>query len=274
MKRFLYIFIFAISLFIGFAFKPINIYADENSCKAHGGLCNGVACTGEKETVYDENGIAITCGYQQVCCKTKSEFLTECEQYGGKCFSSAPNPSLYSPLSRSCNSGQSCYKIIQILQSCSLPGVCTSSPGGVCPNGKKQYSGTCTGYQELCCEYEAPSKLPMNLDINKKYCDSSGNSTATPTERLYTAIGCIPVGNLESFISSILGWAIGIGGGVAFLLIVYSGFMIMTSSGNPERLKAGQELLTSAMAGLIMLIFSVFILRVIGVDILKIPGIK
>ena len=37
-------------------------------------------------------------------------------------------------------------------------------------------------------------------------------------------------------------------------------------------LKSGQQLLTSAVAGLIMLIFSIFILRIIGVDILKIPG--
>jgi len=74
------------------------------------------------------------------------------------------------------------------------------------------------------------------------------------------------------FIGFILRWAIGIGGGIAFLLIVYSAFMIMTSQGNPERLKAGQELLTSAIAGLIMLIFSVFILELIGVKILQIPG--
>ena len=44
--------------------------------------------------------------------------------------------------------------------------------------------------------------------------------------------------------------------------------MVMTSQGVPDRLKAGQELLTSAISGLIMLIFSVFILKFIGVDIL------
>ncbi len=66
----------------------------------------------------------------------------------------------------------------------------------------------------------------------------------------------------------ILRWAVGIGGGIAFLLILYGGFMIMTSSGNPERLKAGQELLTSAIGGIILLIFSVFLLKVIGIDIL------
>lgn len=92
-------------------------------------------------------------------------------------------------------------------------------------------------------------------------------------ESIDTAIGCIPVGNLSSFSGFLLGWGVGIGGGIAFILIVISGFMIMTASGNPERLQAGKELMTSAIMGLIMLIFSVFILKIIGVDILQLPGI-
>lgn len=83
-----------------------------------------------------------------------------------------------------------------------------------------------------------------------------------------TAIGCIPVSDTNQFMGWILGWAVGVGGGIAFLLIVYASFMVMTSQGVPDRLKAGQELLTSAISGLIMLIFSVFILKFIGIDIL------
>ncbi|OGM87253.1 hypothetical protein A2614_02440 [Candidatus Woesebacteria bacterium RIFOXYD1_FULL_40_21] len=92
-------------------------------------------------------------------------------------------------------------------------------------------------------------------------------------EELDTAIGCIPISDTNALMGFILTWAIGIGGGIAFLLIIVAGFQIMTSTGNPERLKGGQELLTSAIAGLIMIIFSVFILRIIGVDILKLPGL-
>ncbi|HLD91833.1 MAG TPA: hypothetical protein VI795_00390 [Patescibacteria group bacterium] len=84
-----------------------------------------------------------------------------------------------------------------------------------------------------------------------------------------TAIGCIPVSNNNEFVGWILGWAVGIAGGIAFLLIVYASFLIMTSQGDPTRLKSGQELLTSAISGLIMLIFSVYILKFIGIDILK-----
>ena len=91
------------------------------------------------------------------------------------------------------------------------------------------------------------------------------------SDSIDTAIGCIPVlsaDNGTSFMGFILKWAVGVGGGIAFLLILYGGFMVMTSSGNPERLKAGQELLTSAISGLILLIFSIFILKFIGIDIL------
>lgn len=84
---------------------------------------------------------------------------------------------------------------------------------------------------------------------------------------LDTAIGCIPIGNEGSFFGYILGWAIGIGGGVAFLLIILATFQIMTSQGDPKRLQAGQELLYSAIMGLILLVLSVFVLRIIGVDL-------
>lgn len=84
-----------------------------------------------------------------------------------------------------------------------------------------------------------------------------------------TAIGCVNVlDSTDTFMGQVLKWAVGIGGGIAFLLILYAGFMIMSSQGNPERLKAGQELLTSAISGLILLILSIFILKFIGVDIL------
>lgn len=49
--------------------------------------------------------------------------------------------------------------------------------------------------------------------------------------------------------------------------------MIITSQGDPRRLQSGKELLTAAIAGLLLVIFSVLILRVIGVNILGIPGL-
>lgn len=123
----------------------------------------------------------------------------------------------------------------------------------------------CCDTQDECDSFTPPtSSLPATKTtiLSDLWCDPAGTE-------LNTAIGCIPIlSSKEAFLSFLLKWAVGIGGGIAFLLIIYAGFMIMTSAGNPERLKAGQELLTSAISGLILLIFSVVILKIIGVDIL------
>jgi hypothetical protein len=73
-------------------------------------------------------------------------------------------------------------------------------------------------------------------------------------------------------VNEILAYAMGIGGVVAFILIIVGAFQIILSAGNPDRVKAGKEMITSALAGLFLIIFSVLILRIIGWDILQIPG--
>jgi hypothetical protein len=105
---------------------------------------------------------------------------------------------------------------------------------------------------------------------------NTGGSTTVPTctsqgvTGIPTAIGCIPFGTPEALTTFFLRWALGIGGGIALLLIIYASFIISTSSGDPRRMQGGKELLTSAIAGLMLLIFSVFILRILGVNILGI----
>jgi len=90
--------------------------------------------------------------------------------------------------------------------------------------------------------------------------------------QIETALGVVDVTDANAFVAWFLRFALGIGGGIAFLLMLLGAFQIMTSAGNPERLQAGKELITSALAGLLMIIFSVFLLSLIGVRILPIPG--
>ncbi len=91
-------------------------------------------------------------------------------------------------------------------------------------------------------------------------------------EEIETAVGCINVSNPSSFITSILKIALGIGGGIAFFLMILGIFQIITSLGDPAKLNTGKELIWSAIAGLLMIIFSVFLLQFIGVQVLKLPG--
>lgn len=87
-----------------------------------------------------------------------------------------------------------------------------------------------------------------------------------------TALGCIPASSLNEFIAWFLSKLIFVASGIAFLLMAFGAIKIITSAGSPESIQAGKQLITSSLAGLIFIILSLFILKLIGVDILQIPG--
>lgn len=83
-----------------------------------------------------------------------------------------------------------------------------------------------------------------------------------------TALGCLAAGDPTRLVSQLWGWGIGVGGLIAFVLIVFSGFQIVTAAGDPKRFKAAQELMTSAIGGLILIVLSVVLLNFLGVKVL------
>lgn len=78
---------------------------------------------------------------------------------------------------------------------------------------------------------------------------------------IHSAIGCISFEDAGQTASFFLRWAIGVGGGIALFLIGVSAIKIMTVKGDEKRLQDARDTLTAAIAGLAMLILSVFILR-------------
>lgn len=91
---------------------------------------------------------------------------------------------------------------------------------------------------------------------------------------MWTSLGCVPT-NVQGFITTfLLSTGIGLGGIIALICIIYAAFSMQISQGNPEKIKKAQELLTSCIMGLMLIIFSVFILRLIGVNILRIPFLQ
>lgn len=88
---------------------------------------------------------------------------------------------------------------------------------------------------------------------------------------VWTAIGCIPT-KQDSIIGAILKVGLGLSGGFALLMIISAGFLISTAQGNMKRVDEAKELFTSAIMGLVFIIFSVTILQFIGIQILHIPG--
>jgi len=88
-----------------------------------------------------------------------------------------------------------------------------------------------------------------------------------------TALGCIPV-EMEKFVPWLLTWLFGVAGGIAFLLMAYGFILIATSAGDEKKVQGARETITSAIIGLLVCIFAIFILRLIAVNILQIPGIS
>lgn len=118
----------------------------------------------------------------------------------------------------------------------------------------------CTSAAGLSCD-------PDNPKINHK----TGRPIDGQSGGVWTAVGCIPT-QPTKLIESLFKLATAVGGGVALLLFVYGAFQMITSGGNPDGVKKGSEQMTSAVIGLLFIIFSVMLLKIIGVDILMIPG--
>ncbi|HZJ18463.1 MAG TPA: hypothetical protein VFD45_02490 [Patescibacteria group bacterium] len=88
----------------------------------------------------------------------------------------------------------------------------------------------------------------------------------TPTE-----LGCIPNDPI-GFVTKFYSIGLGLIGGVSVLFIIYGGYIILMSQGNPDKLNTGKSYIFYAIIGLLLAIFGYVFVQIIAVDILHIPG--
>lgn len=150
-----------------------------------------------------------------------------------------------------------------------------SYPGTVCiygtPNTTNFLDKNCK-----CIATEAGSIVRPLSEMCYKYLAKTKELKScvacAATNGMWTGLGCVPL-SLKTFITNYLfSFGVSVAGLIALFCIIYSAFQLQTSQANPEKIKKAQENLTSCIVGLLLIIFSVFILRLIGVDILKIHG--
>ncbi len=88
---------------------------------------------------------------------------------------------------------------------------------------------------------------------------------------IWTGVGCIRT-NTEDLVTSLITLGLRVGGGTAVLMIIAAGFIFATSAGDTKKTEDAKDYITSAIIGLLFIVFSVTILRFIGVELLRIPG--
>ncbi len=137
--------------------------------------------------------------------------------------------------------------------------------------------------KETCTTDEIDTNPPKNLSPANyesfKLCNQipDGSSARTQCENcsnndgIWTAVGCIPT-DPSDMIKVLLRIGLMISGGVVLLTILAGSFILSTSAGDPKKTTEAKELISSAIIGLVFVIFSVSILQLIGVQILQIPG--
>ena len=134
-------------------------------------------------------------------------------------------------------------------------------------------SGDCTiGLCDTCSWCTAPAPSGGGT--------TTGTSTAPPPcpaagggDGVSTALGCIPTDDPAALVKWFLYWGILAGGGIAFILSLWGGITIILAAGNPEKINDGKQIIGSALSGLLIIVFSIFLLRFIGVAVLQIPEV-
>lgn len=111
-------------------------------------------------------------------------------------------------------------------------------------------------------------KTPLACEkVNKGDEDYEGKNEF----RCSTALGVINT-STERFLQDILKLILGLAGGIMIIIFIINGFKLMTSQGDPEKIKEAREGIIAAVAGIFLIVLSLSILSFITVDILQIPG--
>lgn len=91
------------------------------------------------------------------------------------------------------------------------------------------------------------------------------------TAKNWTIIGCLDTAP-GGFVTQIYKVIISISGGAALLAFIFGGFKVLTAGGDKQRVDSGKAMVMGALMGLLIIVFSVFLLKFIGFEIIKLPG--
>lgn len=88
-----------------------------------------------------------------------------------------------------------------------------------------------------------------------------------------TDLGCLP-NDPVGFIQQFYGWGLSLIGLVGLLFLIYGGYHVLTSGGNPEKLQKGKEYIVYSIIGLLLAFFGFVFIQFIAGGVLRIPGFE
>lgn len=131
----------------------------------------------------------------------------------------------------------------------------------------------CGLFGRFCCD-PGPATLNPATDSSLPFpANCTSKTTGGGCAAVETSFGPIPT-NASDLVGKVFSILLSLSGGIAVLLIIAGGYQLAVSQGNPEKVKEARERIVAAITGLLFIIFSVLILRVIGFDILRLPGFQ
>ncbi len=118
----------------------------------------------------------------------------------------------------------------------------------------------------------SPTPIP-NLGMAPPFGINLGGPTWCDSDfGIPTALGCLPT-NAKSLTILLVKWSVGVAGLAALGVFVYGGILYISSSGDPKKVKAAQEMFIAAISGIILIVISIIVLNFIGIKILNLGGL-
>jgi hypothetical protein len=101
--------------------------------------------------------------------------------------------------------------------------------------------------------------------------DSRFRGACTGTHEIDTAFGCVET-RLRYLVPNLITFLLGVAGLFFLIQILVSSIRLITASGNPQAAQAAREAITASVIAVLFIIFSVWILRFVGVTVFNLPG--
>jgi len=96
--------------------------------------------------------------------------------------------------------------------------------------------------------------------VEKVHAQSLGGSLGTELDKIEKG----EVADPENLVQTIVSIAVPLGVISVVLLVVYAGYLLTSSQGNPDKIKEGKDIITNAIIGFVVVLLSVAILILIS----------